>query len=51
MPMRPLVKFCVLYFLKRGFLDGSAGLIYATIASIYEYLIVLKTKELERGGA
>lgn len=51
MPMRPLVKFCVLYFLKRGFLDGSAGLVYATIASIYEYLIVLKTKELERGGA
>ncbi|HEU4636433.1 MAG TPA: glycosyltransferase family 2 protein [Edaphobacter sp.] len=51
MPMRPLVKFCVLYFLKRGFLDGSAGFIYATIASIYEYLIVLKTKELERGGA
>jgi glycosyltransferase involved in cell wall biosynthesis len=51
MPMRPLVKFCVLYFLKRGFLDGKAGFIYATIASIYEYLIVLKTKELERGGA
>jgi len=51
MPMRPLVKFCVLYFLKRGFLDGSAGFTYATIASIYEYLIVLKTKELRRGGA
>jgi glycosyltransferase involved in cell wall biosynthesis len=51
MPLRPLVKFCVLYLLKRGFLDGSAGFTYATIASIYEYLIVLKTKELRRGGA
>ncbi len=50
MPARPLVKFCVLYLLKRGFLDGVAGFTYATIASIYEYLIVLKTKELKRGG-
>jgi glycosyltransferase involved in cell wall biosynthesis len=51
MPMRPLMKFCVFYFLKRGFLDGSAGFTYATMVSIYEYLIVLKTRELERGGA
>ena len=49
MPLRPLVKWGVLYVLKRGFLDGSAGFTYATIASIYEYMIVLKTKELQRG--
>lgn len=48
MPARPLVKFLLLYGLKRGFLDGSAGFTYAVISSIYEYLIVLKTKELRQ---
>lgn len=48
LPGRPLIKFILLYILKRGFLDGSAGLTYATLQSIYEYLIVLKTKELRR---
>jgi len=51
MPARPLVKFVVLYLLKRGFLDGAAGFTYATLQSFYEYLIVLKTKELRRDGA
>jgi len=50
MPARPLVKFFVLYFVKCGFLDGTAGLTYATLASIYEYMIVLKTRELSAGG-
>ncbi len=47
MPMRPLLKFLILYVAKRGFLDGNAGLRYAILQSIYEYFIVLKTKELE----
>ena len=47
LPARPLVKFCLLYFLKRGFLDGKGGLTYAVLQSIYEYMIVLKTRELE----
>jgi len=47
LPMRPLVKFLILYVIKRGFLDGKAGLSYATLQSIYEYFIVLKTKELQ----
>ncbi len=51
LPARPLIKFLVLYLAKRGFLDGSAGFTYATLQSIYEYFIVLKTKELQRGGA
>ena len=38
-------------FLRGAILDGYAGLTYATLQSFYEYLIVLKTKELERGGA
>jgi glycosyltransferase involved in cell wall biosynthesis len=46
LPARPFVKFFLLYFVKRGFLDGRAGLTYATLVSIYEYMIVLKTREL-----
>lgn len=46
-PFRPVVKFFVLYILKRGFLDGRAGLTYALLQSIYEYFIVLKTREIE----
>ena len=47
LPARPLAKFAVLFLLKRGFLDGHAGFTYATLQAIYEYLIVLKTRELE----
>lgn len=47
LPMRPILKFLLLYFVKRGFLDGRAGLTYAILQSIYEYFIVLKTRELK----
>jgi glycosyltransferase involved in cell wall biosynthesis len=47
LPLRPLLKFFVLYIGKRGFLDGRAGLTYAVLQAMYEYLIVLKTRELE----
>src|SRR5216683_6702910 len=50
MPARPLVKFMLLYVAKRGFLDGSAGFTYAVLQSIYEYMIVLKTRELRLCG-
>jgi glycosyltransferase involved in cell wall biosynthesis len=46
MPARPLIKFLFLYVGKRGFLDGTAGYRYAKLLSLYEYMIVLKTKEL-----
>lgn len=46
-PLRPVAKFILLYFGKRGFLDGTAGITYATLQSFYEYMIVLKTRELE----
>ncbi len=49
LPARPLVKFLMLYVLRRGFLDGRAGLSYALLQSFYEYMIVLKTDELSRG--
>lgn len=47
LPFRPLIKFFILYVAKRGFLDGRAGFTYAMLQSIYEYFIVLKTRELE----
>jgi glycosyltransferase involved in cell wall biosynthesis len=47
LPGRPFVKFALLYFFKRGFLDGTAGLTYAMLQSFYEYMIVLKTREFE----
>ncbi len=46
LPFRPYVKFLYMYFLKFGFLDGRAGLTYCTIQAIYEYMIVLKIREL-----
>ncbi len=46
MPARPLFKFLLLYVAKRGFLDGGPGFHYAALQSMYEYMIVMKTKEL-----
>ncbi len=46
LPGRPLIKWCYMIFVRRALLDGSAGITYATLQAIYEYLIVLKTKEL-----
>jgi glycosyltransferase involved in cell wall biosynthesis len=50
LPARPFAKFLLLYFAKRGFRDGRAGLTYSVLQSIYEYFIVLKTRELEEAG-
>lgn len=48
LPFRPFVKFFFMYFVNLGFLDGRAGLTYCTLQSIYEYMIVLKVRELRR---
>ena len=50
LPGRPAAKFFILYVLKRGFLDGGAGFTYAALQSFYEYMIVLKTRELQKTG-
>jgi glycosyltransferase involved in cell wall biosynthesis len=52
-PGRPLVKALGLYVVKRGFLDGYAGFAYSVLMGFYEYLIVLKGREIqvERAGA
>lgn len=51
LPGRPLIKWVYMMFVRGAVLDGGAGVTYATLQSFYEYLIVLKTKELRRGGA
>lgn len=48
MPARPLIKFFLLYVAKRGFLDGYAGFTYSVLQSIYDYMITLKTRELQQ---
>jgi glycosyltransferase involved in cell wall biosynthesis len=50
LPARPLIKFLLLYLAKRGFLDGRAGFTYAALQAIYEYMIVLKLRELDAGA-
>jgi len=46
-PFRPILKFIYIYFFRLGFLDGYQGLIYCRLMSIYEYMIMLKIKEIE----
>ena len=46
MPMRPLIKFCFLFFFKLGFLDGYPGYVYCRLQAIYELLICLKVREM-----
>lgn len=46
LPGRPLIKLGYMLFFRRAFLDGWPGVRYAILQSIYEYLIVLKTREL-----
>ncbi len=48
LPFRTLLKFCYLYFVQRGFLDGHAGFTYCRLQAIYEYMIVVKMRELAR---
>jgi glycosyltransferase involved in cell wall biosynthesis len=46
LPGRPFIKWLYMVVWRKAFLDGSAGVTYATLQAIYEYFIVLKTKEL-----
>ena len=50
LPMRPVIKWLYMVIWRRAFLDGRAGITYATLQAIYEYFIVLKTQELLRNG-
>lgn len=48
MPLRPLARFMYVYFLKLGFLDGRAGLRYASLMGLYQWMIDLNMIELRR---
>jgi glycosyltransferase involved in cell wall biosynthesis len=51
LPGRPLIKWCYMMFVRRAILDGHAGVMYATLQSIYEYLIEIKCREIRRRQA
>jgi glycosyltransferase involved in cell wall biosynthesis len=51
MPGRPLLKWLYMVFIRGAFLDGRPGLTYARLQAIYEYMIVLKTRELRERAA
>lgn len=50
MPARPLIKWIYMMVIRRAFLDGVAGIRYATLQAIYEYFIVLKSDESLRSA-
>ncbi len=50
LPLRPPVRFLYMYIFLGGFLDGRAGFAWCTLQSFYEYLILLKVRELKQRG-
>lgn len=48
LPGRPFIKWFYMVVVRRAFLDGGTGITYSTMQSIYEYFIILRTKELLR---
>jgi glycosyltransferase involved in cell wall biosynthesis len=46
LPARPIIKFIYMYFFRGGWLDGIAGLHYCILQSVYEYMIVIKVREI-----
>ncbi len=45
MPFRPMLRFVWMYFVKLGFLDGRAGLIFCTLMTMHEAVIAAKIYE------
>ena len=48
LPARPLLKWLYMVVNTAKLLDGWAGMTYATLQAIYEYLIVLKVSEFKK---
>jgi len=46
--LRPTLRFLYMYLFRLGMLDGCAGFTYCRLLAIYEYMIVLNMKELNR---
>lgn len=49
LPGRPLLRFCIMYILQRGFLDGYQGFVFCVLRGIQEFHISVKMKELKQG--
>jgi glycosyltransferase involved in cell wall biosynthesis len=50
LPLKPWLRFILVYFIRFGFLDGRAGYIYACLLSQYEFQIGVKLSELRDFG-
>lgn len=48
LPAKPLVLFLYMYVLRRGFLDGRAGLVLCVFHAFQEFTVGLKLAELRR---
>ena len=48
LPFRPLARFSYVYFIRLGFLDGRAGLRYALLMAVYQWMIDLNILEIRR---
>ena len=48
LPAKPLVLFMYMYLLRRGFLDGRAGLALCVFHAFQEFMVGLKLAELRR---
>ena len=46
LPIRPLIMFLYLFIFKLGFLAGRSGFHFSLMKAIYEYLILIKQKEM-----
>ncbi len=51
LPGRPVIRFLVWYFARRGFADGAVGLVFCVLMSWYELTIGLKLRELQAAEA
>lgn len=47
-PLRPVVRFCQMYFWRLGFLEGIPALFFCLLYAIYEFMTVVKVVELRR---
>jgi glycosyltransferase involved in cell wall biosynthesis len=45
LPFKPMLRFVYMYFIRLGFLDGSAGWHLASLMASYEYMIKLMYEE------
>ncbi|HYE46135.1 MAG TPA: glycosyltransferase family 2 protein [Caulobacter sp.] len=48
--LRPVARFVYIYFVRRGFLDGRAGFVYAFMLSVYEAMMAILAYEQSRAA-